>query len=125
MVNFLEINNMSEIIIIPTHKLGLLHLKENTIFCSGHTSRHIYKIAKDLVVELKKLDIPNLPFTPTVFGRRDEEWIIVEIGEIQVHFFTESFRKEMDILDMWLNPPSEDFVEWQRRVDNLVYGRKK
>ena len=77
------------------------------------------------MVEIKKLNIPNLPFIPTVFGRRDEEWVIVEIGDVQIHLFQESFRKEIDLLDRWVNPPPEDFVEWQRRVEHMFYGRKK
>jgi hypothetical protein len=116
---------MKDIIVVPTHKLGLLHLKETSILCSGFTAKHIYKCAKDMVVELKKLNIPNLPFTPTVFGRRDEEWLIIEIGEIHIHFFVESFRKEDDLLERWLNPTPKDFIEWQKRVDNLYYGKKK
>ena len=124
LVSFLEVNSIKDIIVVPTHKLGMVHLKENTILCSGHTSRHIYKTAKDLVVDLKKLNIPNLPFIPTVFGRRDEEWLIVEIGEVQVHLFVESFRKEMDLLERWLNPAPEDYIEWQRRVDNEFYERR-
>ena len=110
---------------MPTHKLGLIHLKENCILCSGYTARHIYKTAKDFTVELKKLNIPKLPFIPTVFGRRDEEWLLVEIGEVQIHFFVESFRSEMDLLDRWLNPTPEDFKEWTRRVDDKFYGKKK
>jgi ribosome-associated protein len=125
LVNFLEVNNLKDIIVVPVHKLGLIHLKENNIICSGHTSRHIYKSAKDLVVEIKKLNIPNLPHIPTVYGRRDEEWVIVEIGEVTIHFFQEQFRKEIDLLDRWVNPPPEEFVEWQRRVEEQFYGRKK
>lgn len=125
MVNYLEVNNLKDIIVVPTHKLGLLHLKENSILCSGFTARHIYKVAKDLVVELKKLKIPDLPFVPTVFGRRDEEWVIVEIGEIQVHFFVESFRKENDLLERWLNPAPQEYIDWLKRVDNKYYGKKK
>jgi len=125
LVSFLEVNNLHDIIVVPTHKLGLKHLKENSILSSAHTSKHIYKVAKDLVVDIKALNIPNLPFVPTIFGRRDEEWLIVEIGEIQIYFFVDTFRKEMDLLDIWLNPPEEEFVKWNRRVENLYYGKKK
>jgi len=124
MVNFLESNTLKDIIVVPTHKLGLQHLKETSILCSGFNAKHIYKSAKDLVVELKKLKIPYLPFTPTIFGRRDEEWLIVEIGEIQVHLFTESLRKDDDLLERWLDQPSDDFIEWNRRLNNKYYGKK-
>jgi ribosomal silencing factor RsfS len=124
-VSFLEVNSLQDIIVVPTNKLGLIHLKENSILCSGYTPKHIYKAAKDLVVELKKLKIPNLPFVPTVFGRRDQEWNIVEIGEIQIHFFVDTYRKEVDLIGRWLNPMSEEDLEWQRRIDAKYYGKKK
>jgi hypothetical protein len=49
----------------------------------------------------------------------------VEIGEVTIHFFQEQVRKEIDLLDRWVNPPPEEFVEWQRRVEEQFYGRKK
>jgi ribosomal silencing factor RsfS len=115
---------MNEIIVVPTHQLGLLHLKETSILCSGHTSKHVYKTAKDLVVDIKKLNIPNLPFYPTVFVRRDEELNIVEIGDIQVHLFVQTFREEVDLLDKWLNPPPVDFVNWNKRAGEKYYGKR-
>ncbi len=124
-VSFLEVNNLQDIIVVPTHELGLIHLKENAILCSGYTAKHTYKAAKDLVVEIKKLKIPNLPCVPSVSGRRDEPWNIVEIGNITTHFFVESYRDEIDLLGRWLNPPSEEFLEWQRRFDAKMYGKKK
>ncbi len=92
---------------------------------SGFASRHIFKSAKQLSVELKALEIPDLPFPPRVHGRRDQEWLIVEIGDISVHFMVESFRKENDLLDLWLNPVEQEFYDWNRRVEDLFYGKKK
>jgi len=66
-----------------------------------------------------------LPFIPTVFGRRDQPWNLVEIGNITIHFFVEKYREEIDLLGRWTNPPDEEFLEWQRRLDAKYYGKKK
>lgn len=124
-MGFLEEKNIQNIIVVPTHSLGLHHLKENAIVCTGFTTKHIYNTAKDLVVELKKLKIPGLSYVPTVFGRRDEEWLLVEIGDIMVHLFTESFKEEFDLIDHWINPVSDDFKEFIKRVDANTRGVKK
>lgn len=105
--------------------MGLIHLKPNAIICSGYTPKHIYKAAKDLVVEIKKLKIPNLPNVPSVSGRRDTPWNLVEIGDVTIHFFVEAFREEVDLLGIWTTPPDEEFMEWQRRLDAKYYGKKK
>ena len=62
---------------------------------------------------------------PTVFGRRDEEWVIVDIGQITINFMVDTFRKELDLLDLWLNPIEQDFIDWNRRVEDLYYGKNK
>jgi ribosomal silencing factor RsfS len=124
LVNFLEINNIQDIVVVPTHQLGLLHLRENSIVCSGFTAKHIYKTAKDLTVELKKLQIPNLPFIPTIFGRKDSEWLLVEIGQISIHFFVESYRKDYDLVDVWLNPLSKETIDAVTKISNKRYEKR-
>ena len=54
-VNFLELCNLKDIIVFPTKELGFLHLKEHSILCSGFTTKHIYKSAVDMLIELKNL----------------------------------------------------------------------
>lgn len=123
LIKFLEINNMQEIVIVPTHELGLIHLKEHAVVSSGFTARHIYRTAKDLIVELKALNIPNI-MTPIIHGRKDEEWLIIEVGEVQLHLFVDSYRKEQDIVEKWLNPPSEELLENRRRFEVKLYQKK-
>jgi ribosomal silencing factor RsfS len=103
-----------DIIVVPTKQLGYEHLKENSILSSGFTQKHVYKAAKDLIVELKKLGLPE-SYNPLVYGRRDDEWLLVDVGDTAVHFFVESFRKETNLLDVWLNPPTEEYLEERRR----------
>ncbi len=114
---------MKDIVVVPTHKLGLTHLKENSILCSGFTQKHIYKSAKDFTVELKKLNIPYLTSLPVIYGRREDEWLLVEIGDISTHFFVESFRKEQDLLEIWMNPVNEEQKEWNKRLLNKIYNK--
>ena len=101
------------------------HLKEHSIIASGFTARHIHKIAKQFSVDLKALEIEDLPFPPRVHGRKDDEWVVVNIGDISVHFMVDTFRQQNDLVDYWLNPVEEEFLEWNKRVDNLYYGKKK
>lgn len=62
---------------------------------------------------------------PSVLGRRDAEWLIVEIGEIQVHFFTDTFRAEIDLIRRWTTPPDTKHEDWVRRVEAKFYAKKK
>lgn len=116
---------MQDIVVVPTQKLGLKHLRENSIVCSGYTTRHIYKIAKTLVVELKSLKVPNFDSLPTVLGRKDEEWLLIQVGETSVYFFVESLRKDFDIVDLWINPATKDETDFITRLARLAEDGKK
>lgn len=41
-----------------------------------------------------------------MIGRKDDEWILVEFGEFDIHIMTEEERKEMDLEWKWNNPVS-------------------
>jgi ribosomal silencing factor RsfS len=116
LVNFLTVNNLTDIIVVPTKELGYNHLNDHSILSSGFTQKHVYKVAKDLIVEAKKLGIEDLK--PVIYGRREDEWLLVHIGKVSVHMFVESFRKETNLLDVWMNPPTEDELTERRRGEN-------
>jgi len=100
-------------------------LKDTSIVSVGFSSKHIYKSAKDLIVEIKNLKIPEVSENMLIYGRRDEEWLLVELGfDISIYFFTEAFNKEVDIVNMWTNKPSdEDFIN-ENKLKNAFYKKK-
>lgn len=51
-------------------------------------------------------------------GRKDDEWILVEFGDFDIHIMTEEERKEMDLEWKWNNPVSEERVEKYLKVAN-------
>lgn len=124
-MKFLQTSNLKDIVIVPTKDLGFNHLKETSIVSVGFSSKHIYKSAKDLSVEIKNLKIPGVSETMQIYGRRDEEWLLVEIGpDISVYFFTEAFNKEVDIVNMWTNRPSDEDIMRENKLKNSFYKNK-
>lgn len=93
-----------DIKIMPTMKLGLNHLKENTILCTGYNNKHIYKFGREFV---KKLKDGNFAFKRdilkdfTLNGRKHDELMRIEIGEIEIFFMTEGRREELDLENVW------------------------
>jgi ribosomal silencing factor RsfS len=97
-------------------------LNENSILCSGFTQKHIYKAAKDYLTEIKKLNIPNIK-TPIIYGRRCDEWLLIDIGNVSLHFFVESFRKEQDLLEIWMNPQSPELEKYHNAYFDKLYKK--
>ena len=63
-------------------------------------------------------EIPNLPVPPRIYGRKDDEWVMVSYQDMQVHLFVESAREEVDLEWKWRNPPSEEAYEEYERMTN-------
>jgi|LauGreDrversion4_2_1035121.scaffolds.fasta_scaffold1423364_2 hypothetical protein len=68
--------NLQDILIVSRRELGLTHLYDIGIICSGFNAKHLYKSAKDLILEVKKLDLQGLAEIPNISGRKDEEWLL-------------------------------------------------
>ena len=124
-IKFLQASNLKDIVVVPTKELGFNHLKETSIVSVGFSSKHIYKSAKDLSVEIKNLKIPGVSENMQIYGRRDEEWLLIELGpDVSVYFFTESFNKEIDIVNLWTNKPSDEDMKNENRLKNAFYKNK-
>jgi len=60
-----------------------------------------------------------------IYGRRDEEWLLVEMGpDISIYFFTEALNKEVDIVNKWTNKPSEEDKIMENNLKNAFYKNK-
>lgn len=125
MVKYLQASNLKDIVVVPTKDLGFNHLKETSIVSVGFSSKHIYKSAKDLNVEIKNLQIPEVSENMQIYGRRDEEWLLLEIGkDISLYFFTEAFNKEVDIINIWTNRLSDEEISNQSKLKNTFYKNR-
>lgn len=67
---------------------------------------------------MEKLEIdPKIwdPRPPKILGRRDDEWVMIEFGDIMVNCMVEAHREEMNLEEKWKNPLSDSEVEkWER-----------
>lgn len=51
---------------------------------------------------------------PKVSGRKDEQWMMVTIKEVQVHMLVNEYREDLDLEFRWLNsPPPEMVNKWK------------
>lgn len=115
---------MSDIVIVPTHELGLKHLQPTNIVCSGYTTKHIFKVCKDLCVEIKKLNLANFKNSHLLSGRKDSEWFNIDVGEISINFFVESLRKDFRLEEVWLDPLTKEEVEFKQKLHNKEVTKK-
>jgi ribosomal silencing factor RsfS len=103
-------------------ELGRKDLPKWAIVLSGYSSRHLYRMAQNLVKALKDVEIPEILNPPKMYGRKDDEWILVECKDIMVHMFTEEAREDIDLEYKWKNPVSD---EQAKEYEERMYSLKK
>ena len=67
------------------------------IICTGTSSRHITALSSYLSEDLKKLDLKML----NIEGRKNGDWIVVDIGDIIIHLFRSEVREYYNLEKMW------------------------
>lgn len=101
--SFLDKELLKDITLVDMASCDRLDLGDHSIIATGYSNRHIYKVAKTLVKEMAKLELP-VPNAPRIFGRRDDEWVMVNIGpRIGIHLFTENMREDTNLEEKWRN----------------------
>lgn len=132
-VKYLESWKMKDIIVFPTVELGFNHLKEYSILATGYNNKHIYKCSREFLRILKSLNIeinkkeneekdermergihPNQLLS--IQGRKHDELMRFDIGEVEVFLFTENGRFEADLEYKWTNKSDVDKIELSNKV---------
>ena len=72
-------------------------LTDYLIFATGTSNRHIGSISEAIKQKLKKLNIP----LPSVEGKNDSGWIVIDGGDVIVHLFKDEIRKFYNLENMW------------------------
>lgn len=117
---FLNQELLKDILYIDMTKTNRKNIKHSFI-ASGYSNRHIYKVAKNLVKLLKDINF-DFKNEPRIFGRKDDEWVMVAVGtDLELHLMTESQRKMVALEDKWFDDYWSDRMEkFLREYDDNV-----
>jgi ribosomal silencing factor RsfS len=98
---FLKRELIKDVVVVDLHAKNINDRGKWGMIGTGFSNRHIFKVAQNLVGELKSLGV-EWNNVPRIFGRRDDEWIMVIVGaNIRLHLFTEGQREDVDLESKW------------------------
>lgn len=107
---FLEFEQASDIV-----SLDIRNYSQNTpystlIVATGFSGRHLSRIGYSLVKSLREAQVPESKYF-SVDGQRDSEWMLVCMKDLVVHLMTEETRSEIDLIEAWKNPTTEEEIQ--------------
>ncbi|KAL4456563.1 hypothetical protein ABPG74_000670 [Tetrahymena malaccensis] len=119
-ISFLELEQAKDIICVDLEKeCNRYDLPRFGIILSSFSCRHNYRIAQNLLRAIRELEIPDMKDKNfKISGRKDDEWLMVDFNDIQVHCFVEESREEIDLEWKWKNPPSKEEMAEFEKIQN-------
>lgn len=67
------------------------------VICSGRSSRHLQAMADELAAKAKVHKIHPMH----IEGKGENEWILIDLGDVIVHVMTPSARSFYDLESLW------------------------
>jgi len=83
--------------------VGKSTIADHMIVASGRSQRHVGSLADRTVEQLKKAGVAMIG----VEGRRQADWVLLDVGEVIVHLFRPEVREFYNLEKMWAVPIPE------------------
>jgi ribosome-associated protein len=76
---------------------GKSALADHMVVASGRSQRHVAAIAEHLLTDIKAAGGKDI----RVEGRRQADWVLIDVGDVVVHVFRPEVRAFYNIEKMW------------------------
>ncbi len=94
-ISFLDSKKATDIISIDLRKKS--SIADFLVIATGTSQKHIYALATYLQEFIKKKKIsPN-----RIEGTSSSDWIVIDVGDVLVHLFTEKGRQYYELEKIW------------------------
>lgn len=98
-----DINELKALNVTSLDVKELTTLIDYMIIATGTSSRHVHSIADHLIQHMKSRHIPVYG----VEGDQNDEWILVDLGNLIVHIMQEKTRTFYNLEKLWSIPMSK------------------
>ncbi|QGP75401.1 ribosome silencing factor [Tetragenococcus halophilus] len=95
-----------DIVVLDVREVSLL--ADYFMICSGRTNRQIQAIVNDIIESEQKAQVE----VKSVEGKDSAKWILIDLGDVIVHVFTQDEREFYQLEKLWADAPFVDISTW-------------
>lgn len=95
-----------DIIALDVREISLL--ADYFVICSGNSERQIKAIVEDIIEQEEKAQVE----VKRVEGKDGAKWILIDLGDVIVHVFSNTERDFYNLEKLWSDAPLADISEW-------------
>ena len=88
---------------------GKTDLMDYMVLVSGTSKRHVAALARNLLDKLEEAGIKPLG----VEGEQDQEWILVDVGDVVVHVMLPEKREFYQLEKLWT-------MDWEEEASTII-----
>ena len=76
---------------------GVSSITDYFVICSGRSTTQLASLSENVTEKLEE----NGVFVVRKEGKRGDNWIVIDFGDIMLHIFLEQTRKDYDLDSLW------------------------
>ncbi|MCO8288356.1 ribosome silencing factor [Tetragenococcus halophilus] len=95
-----------DIVVLDVREVSLL--ADYFMICSGRNNRQIQAIVNDIIESEQKAQVE----VKSVEGKDSAKWILIDLGDVIVHVFTQDEREFYQLEKLWADAPFVDISTW-------------
>lgn len=98
-----DLNDLKALNVLPLNVQHITSITDYMVIATGNSSRHVHSLVDNMIKQMKARNIVPLH----VEGDADNEWMLIDFGDIVVHVMQSHAREFYQLEKLWATKQTE------------------